>query len=83
MASIDIAMPSTFGRQIRRAAIAAALAAATPLVIASVMLGTSAEAQIKQSCPKKMVAPCKKNFKQVCTKTDSSGCCTKTECQPN
>jgi hypothetical protein len=83
MANIDTAMPSRFGRKVRRAAIVVALAAATPLAIAGVMLGTSAEAQLKQSCPKKMVAPCKKNFKQVCTKTDSNGCCAKTECQPN
>ena len=83
MASIGIEIPFTFGRKVRRVAIAVALAVATPLTIAGVMIGTSAEAQVKKSCPKKIAAACKKNHKHVCVQNDKSGCCTKWECQPN
>jgi hypothetical protein len=59
------------------------VAVATPLAIASVLSGTSAEAQVKKGCPNKVAAACKKNFKRVCSQTDKNGCCTKSECVQN
>ena len=83
MASIGIETRFTFGHKVRRAAIALAVAVATPLAIASVLAGTSAEAQVKKGCPNKIAAACKKNFKRVCSQTDKNGCCTKSACVQN
>ena len=51
MASIGIETQFTFGRKVRRAAIALAVAVATPLAIASVMIGTSGRGAGQEGLP--------------------------------
>lgn len=83
--TISGATSSTFGRKARRIIIAGAVAIATPLAIAGVVIGTTGEAQsqVKTGCPNKVAAACKKNFKRVCSQTDKNGCCTKSACVQN
>jgi hypothetical protein len=71
--------------RVRNTILAIAFGLAGPLALASLLIASPADAQVKAKtgCPNVIAAKCPKNQHRECRQTDSKGCCKKSACVPN